>query len=243
MKTVNAFWEKRNLGISVAEISVEGKDLPEDVKSELGKASSYDYVVVKIPSNHIGAMLCAEESGYTFMESALKLSISPQKMKVDPRFAGIVEKCSYAVMNDDEYDHMVTEVRAGIFCTDRIYNDPHFTHKQAAERYVNWLNDLRLAGDPVVKVEYNGKTIGFFACKAVSEDIYDGLLAGVYTSFTGSGLGYLIQWAGIDYARQRGAGKYIGHISLSNPEVLKIMMSLGYNVTSAEYVFVKHNRR
>ena len=145
-------------------------------------------------------------------------------------------------MDNNDILFMEEQVHKGIFNTDRISVDPHFSRAVAADRYINWMRELNRNGNPYIKVHYDGKIVGFFINKKLSDTLYDGVLAGVYESYLNSGMGYCVQWAGVDYVRSQGAKKYLGHISLNNPDILKILLSLGYNAIGVQYIFIKHGR-
>lgn len=66
-------------------------------------------------------------------------------------------------------------------------------------------------------------------------------MAAVYSDYEGTGMGYCIQYAGLQSAIERGADTYIGYVSGTNPEVLKILLSIGYVIKEIDYIFIKHN--
>ncbi|MBP5260538.1 MAG: hypothetical protein J6Z43_00255 [Clostridiales bacterium] len=240
MIVTNAVWEKRNLGVETVEIVLEDNDRIEDIRSTLNLYCQSEYSVIKVPSFCFDAIREVQEHGYTFIESALSLSIKPSKMVVEPRFKSIVSNCSYHEMNDEERQYLEEQIHRGIFSTDRIYVDPAFTHDAAAQRYINWMHDLSERKNPIMNVMYGNDAVGFFVADKKPGNVYDGVLAGVYEPYLNTGMGYCVQWAGVDYARTNDAQKYLGHISLNNPGVLKLLLSLGYNVTRSYYVFIRH---
>ena len=134
-------------------------------------------------------------------------------------------------MNDDDVQVMLAEIRKGIFKTDRIYLDPYFTHEQAAQRYVNWATDMLKRGHSAYKVMYRGETIGFF----------NGALGGVYSKFTGTGMGLFVQYSTLDAARHGGQIKAEAVVSSNNPEVINLRIKLGCLIGKMNSVFVKHN--
>lgn len=240
MKIVDAVWEKRNLGVDTVEAVFEVQDSVDDIKNAISQFDRFDYAVVKCPSDHSTAVFEVQKHGFEYIETALSLSINPSAMTVSPKFENIIKRCSYMQMNDRDIEIMENQINKGIFSTDRISLDPHFSPEISASRYINWIRDLNEKGNPFIKVLYDNETVGFFINNRISNDVYDGILAGVYESYLNSGMGFCVQWAGVDYVRSLGAKRYLGHISLNNPGVLKVLMSLGYNITKAQYVFVRH---
>ena len=53
-------------------------------------------------------------------------------------------------------------------------------------------------------------------------------------------MGYCVQWAGYDHVATSGGKLYLGHVSLTNVNAYKILMSMGFNVSVIKYVYVKH---
>ena len=68
MKIIEAVWEKRNLGVTCAEIEVEGNDSPEDLMPLL-RMRSEQYLVVKVSSENYAAVTALQREGFMFIES------------------------------------------------------------------------------------------------------------------------------------------------------------------------------
>lgn len=248
MKIIDAFWEKRNLGVTCYELQMNLTDGLKEVEEKLESLKERQYMVAKIPSARYDLVQLFQNKGYTFIETAIKLEYNYKKLgyKLPDMAKGlkkICDRCSRAVMDESELFRLSSEIKKGIFKTDRIYIDPEFTHEQAARRYDLWVKDLVKQGNIPHKVLFDGETVGFFINRECAPKTYDGMLAGVYSGYEGTGMGYCIQYAGILDALQRGMDKYIGHISGNNPAVLKIMVSLNFPIKELEYVFIKHNNK
>lgn len=240
MRVIDAVWEKRNLGVDAVEIIVEACDSIEEIVRVLDQYNDVGYTVVKCPSDYPEAVATIQISGFSMIEATMSLSIKTTDLKVHPRFEGLIQRCSYSEMSENDIEFMEDQIRKGLFSTDRISIDPVFSREIASRRYINWIRDLIKKGTPCIKVLFDGNPVGFFISSKISDTVYDGVLAAVYESFMNSGMGYFVQWAGVDYVRSLGAKKYLGHISLNNPSVLKILLSLGYNNSNIQYVFVRH---
>ena len=240
MKVIDAVWEKTNLGASTVEIVIENCDNIAEIDQVLRENGTNEYVVVKSPSDYPEAISLIQNHGFSFVEASMSLIIKTSELTVDTKFESVISRCSYREMGNNDILFMEEQVRRGIFSTDRISVDPMFSRAVAANRYINWMRDLNRRGNPYIKVDYDNKTVGFFINNKLSDTAYDGVLAGVYEPYLNSGMGYCVQWAGVDFARSQGAKKYFGHISINNPGVLKILVSLGYNLLNIQYIFVKH---
>ena len=78
MKILNADWEKRNLGVSCTEITVELTDVAKAVRTAIGQIGD-DYVVVKVPVPRVDVMLALQEAGYAVIEVAIGLHLRLQE--------------------------------------------------------------------------------------------------------------------------------------------------------------------
>ena len=152
----------------------------------------------------------------------------------------LADSISWEKMNEDDIEILFKEIRGNIFKTDRIILDPYFTMEQAANRYVYWTKDLIAQGCSPHKIMYNGEVVGFVLNKEIKPGIYDGLLAGTYAAYEGTGMGVCIQYAGIKNALESNATKYIGHVSANNPPVLKSLEAIGFDIKLIEYILIKH---
>lgn len=242
MKVVDAAWEKRNLGVSCYEFHIDHKDSMEEVKEICKKAGERQYMVVRIPSNRSDLVSFFQKEGYEFMESAFTLEHKLNDITMPPRLLSICRKCAWEKMTKNDMQILSREIYKNIFQTDRISIDPEFTREQAARRYDLWAKDLIRKGHIPYKVMFAGEPVGFFLNREMDDGIYDGLLAGTYSGFEGTGMGYCIQYAGIWSAKEKGARGYIGHISGNNPSVLKILLSIGFQMKEIAYIFIKHSK-
>lgn len=240
MKVIDAVWEKRNLGITCCELHMEAKDEFSKVKENYSGMNEKQYMVARIPSSRYDLAYFFQQEGYRFMEAAITLEHDLKEINIPDRLMRVCHKCSWEEMDNDDLARLSSEIYKNIFKTDRIYIDPEFTKQQAAQRYDFWTKDLIKSGSIPYKVMYEKETVGFFLNKRLDGNIYDGLLAATYHAFEGSGMGYCIQYAGIKSALDKGAHKYIGHVSGNNPVVLKVLLSIGFRMKEIEYIFIKH---
>lgn len=241
MQITDAVWEKRNLGVSCYEIRIDSRDTLDVVKKRFEQLEEKQYMVIKIPSSCHWAISYFQGLGYKFIETAVTLEHNLNQISATSRIKRVFDKCTYSPMNESDISFLKSEIDKNIFKTDRIYLDPEFKDGQSAQRYKYWIDDLISGGQIPQKVCYNDDIVGFFLNKEIGTDIYDGILAGTYSDFEGTGLGVCIQYMGLEYAVNHKAKKYMGHVSGNNPSVLKTIVSLGFGITKIEYVFIKHN--
>ena len=242
MKITDARWEERNLGVTCYEFHIEMKDDLEKVKEVYFSLPEKEYMVAKVPTMNSDFLEFFQEEGYTFIEAAVRLEHNMREIPVPERILRVCNKCTWKKMGSDDLVQLRSEIYKNIFKTDRVYLDPVFSKQQAARRYDLWIQDLILAGNIPYKVMYNREVVGFYLNKEKEPNVFDGLLAATYHAFEGSGMGYCIQYAGIKSAFDMGARKYIGHVSANNLTVLKILLSIGFQIKTVEYVFTKHKK-
>jgi hypothetical protein len=241
MKIIDAVWEERNLGVSTYEIKIEFQDMLEDVSKKYSELTEKQYMVVRIPSSCHWAVPFFQSKGYSFIEAAVTLRHDLKNIPVSLGLKKLFDRCSYDEMDDNDIEVMYNEIDKGIFKTDRIYLDSAFRKGVSAQRYKHWIADMISQGKVSQKVTYNNEAIGFFVNSETKNGVYDGILAGVYSNFEGSGLGVCIQYMGLIYCMNNGAKRYIGHVSANNIVVLKALLSLDFKITDIEYVLIKHN--
>jgi len=238
LKIVNAFWEKRNLGVEAVEFVVE-KDDNEAVISEILKNET-QYNVVKLPVGKTALMASIQENGYRFAECMLNFTHSLSETGVLNAAALSNEGVSARLMTEGDFSALCDELMKGLFNTDRIYCDARFGPEVSARRYKNWLTDERAKSNAVYKLEYHGESIGFFALKEVEERVFDPFLIGLYNAYKGRGLGRSMAYCAMAECIKSGAKSISTHISSNNPANIRIYKSLGYEVGGVEYVFVKN---
>lgn len=243
MKITDAIWEERNLGVSCYEIQMNLDDRKEDIVSAYSQLEEKQYMVARVPSSRYDLTQFIQNQGYQFIEAAITLTHNLKNIIIPKRLLRICENCSWQIMNEIELEQLSEEINKNIFKTDRIYIDPQFSKKLAAQRYDFWVKDLIQAGHLPYKVIYQGDIIGFFLNKQIDDRVYDGLLAATYDAYEGTGMGYCIQYAGLMSAVERGAKKYIGHISGNNPAVSRVLLSIGFSIKEIDYIFIKHNKK
>lgn len=239
MDIINAFWEKRNLGIDCNEIKIEKSDTIDYIKNELPKNES-QYTVVKVPSARCDLNFLLQELGYMYIESSIHLTHDLKNISLSPIQQRILNTIGYEKMNESDIDKLFYEIRKGIFTTDRIYIDPYFTHEQAANRYVNWISDEIKNGTNVYKLIHKDAAIGFFTFKDIGNNVCYPFLAGMYKDYLNSGLGLSTIEKPLKEAIKRNYKKYSTLISSNNVNTFSAHMTFGFVFKSIDNVYIKH---
>lgn len=247
MRIIDAFWEKRNLGVTCYELEMELSDSMDFVKNKLSVLENRQYMVAKIPSSRYDLMQLFQSMGYSFVEVSINLEYNFKKVNyklplLPKGVQKLCERCTYAEMNEVDIQQMKNEIAKNIFHTDRIYIDPEFTHEQAAKRYNLWIDDLIQQGNIPYKVSFDSNIVGFFINKEMAKNFYNMILGGVYTDYLGTGVGFPVIYAAFMLFLHNKIEKIVANVSSNNPGILKIYTTLGADIKKMSYVFVKHSK-
>jgi hypothetical protein len=243
MKIIDAYWEKRNLGIDTKEIIVSASDSILDLEQVTKSFSSASklYVVVKIPTGIPEYIQLLTENGFCFVETLFEVSINIKDVQLPYTLKKFDSLLSYHELNDKvEIDRLYTEIKKGIFTSDRIALHPLFGIDIAAKRYINWLNDEIEKGAKIFEITYKTIHIGFFALKYLSENKYDNFLAGMYVNKENFGYGFSILSKPIEEVRKQKGNCITTHISSNNLKIMRLYFQFGFIPTDVVYVMSKN---
>lgn len=239
MNIVNAFWEMRNLGVTCTEVAVEEFDTVDAVKEMLLSLTA-QYQVIKVPIGRYDLMEKIENSGFSFIEGSM--SVVHHLKQAEP--SGILQRLNasitYAEMDPPDIERLYSEIRKGIFTTDRIYLDKVFSPALAAQRYVSWLQDEVGRGAQLYKLIYKTLPVGFFVLKETAPGWCYPFLSGLYAAEATPGLGNILLHKIINEAMRRGLKSIASYISTNNLPVVKVHMAEGFNITNIHYVYIRH---
>ncbi len=239
MKTVDAVWEKRNLGVDTQEVTVEEQDSVETVKKTLNSLTA-EYQVVKAPCGKIKIMWAIEDSGFHYMETSIRVVYDLNRLEIPPQYKRINDAVDYAIMNEEDVEEMFEQIQKGMFFTDRVALDPFFSVAHASNRYCGWLQDEIKKGTKLYKYIYKGKSIGFFSLKQINEKTYYPFLAGIYPEYKNSPLGSVYLFKPLVEAKKQG-GRFVStYISTNNSQAVRMHADYGFLFKETQNVYVKH---
>jgi hypothetical protein len=241
MKIIDAFWEKRNLGVETKEIILSGTDSLLDVENVLNSLSSAKrYIVVKIPAGKPDFIKLLTDRGFCFVETLFEVSLRITDFQLPKSFKRFDNLLSYKKLTTNEdFERLEKEIYRGIFTTDRIALDSNFGIEIASIRYINWIKDELQNGNEIFEILHKEKPIGFFALKKISEGKYDNFLAGMYQREFNTGFGFSILSKPIIELSNRQAEFYITHISSNNPAIIRLYFNFGFSPVEIVYVMTK----
>lgn len=240
MKVIDAFWEKRNLGVDTAEFEIEPGDTAESV-ADIIRSSEKGYNTVKIPGERSDLNKLMNDLGYIYIETSFHLINNLRAVSLNSIQKRMTDCVNYEKMDDNDTDILFSEIEKGMFTTDRIALNPCFGIEKANKRYVNWIKDESGRNTELYKLIYKNDAIGFFTFKETEKDVYYPFLAGMYEKFRHSGLGINIVIKPLEEARRRNGRMTSTYVVSNNLSSLTANLEFGYKIQSFNNIFYKNN--
>jgi len=240
VKIVDAVWERRNLGVTCAEITLESKDTDADIRSALAELR-VEYLVVRVPAGRVDLTFCLSRMGCSFIETIIHVTRRIDGLQLSGVQKRLAEAVTYAPMQESDIQNLWCEIRKGMHDSDRISLDPYFERSQAGERYIGWIQDEVARGADVYKLVFKSQSIGYFTMKDLGEGTYWPFLAGMYESHRNSGLGFNIVYKSMCEVAARGGKLVSTYISTNNDRAIRLHVNMDFRFEEVTYVFIKHN--
>jgi L-amino acid N-acyltransferase YncA len=239
METVPAVWEQRNLGVSTVEVTAAAEDTAEDLGVTLANLTE-QYQVVKVPAGNAAMMRLLEQQGFSFIETSMGVEHALKPPEIPPILRRLADGITVRSVPPEDLTEVTDRLHSGMFDTDRVYLDPHFTAEQAAVRYSNWIGDEVARGAAVYEVVYNNDPIGFYIFREGARRTGLSALSGLYDKVNTPGMGLVLLFLIIEEARTRHLARITSHISSNNPAVVNTHVALGFKIVRLHYVYVRH---
>jgi hypothetical protein len=240
IKVVNALWEKRNLGLTVTEITLEKQDFNSLDSIKLIE-DNCDYVVIKFSTELNKLIFEVQDLGYTFVEllntTTKKTKSLPPLTSLEQRF---FQNLSTKGINKDSSSLVFDNFENDLFQTDRISVDPFFKLDQTGIRYVGLINDVLENGGSLSGLYLKNELVGFYTYKVESSELVKFQIGAIFNKFKNIGLGYFLNYFQLLEAQRLGVATVSTTYSSNNLAARKVHESLNYLVSCQEYVFVKH---
>ena len=238
MKIIDAIWEKENLGVTSKEVLVDLNDSVNDVKAGLVNLND-QYIVVKVPASLFGITALVQDMGYRFVEEMIEVEHDLHEVKRSRILQRLYDSLDYREMTASDIETLYSEVDKGMFSTDRISNDPHFSAELSARRYKNWIKSMLNTGAIPYVMSYKGEPAGFIILTTKDRIVYHSVLGGGYEKFRKTGLGMVQKEPEI--VRLLG-GKFVStNVSSNNVTQCRALLANGFTVRNINHIFVKHN--
>lgn len=240
MKVIDAYWEKRNLGVKTIEIEYEKSDVFSNFVLSLDSMNDAKYIVVKVPTGEFELNKELNKRGYYFIESTIEISMAIKEYSLPKKFEKLNSQISYHLVNGTKIDFLCDEIKKGVFSTDRIALDNKFGKEVSNMRYSNWIYDEFQNKSSIYEIRFGKKDIGFFGLKENSNLTFEIFLGGIYPEMQNFGLGFSIITKSIEEIIQRKGKQLITHISSNNMQIIRLYTQLGFSPIEIKNVFIKH---
>ena len=141
------------------------------------------------------------------------------------------------VRTTDELEQILSRVDTNMFDTDRISMDPALSGDLALKRHHHIIRSLFADQRNICRGLYlRDELIGFFQLQYRSDQHYFASLAGVFSSYKGSGLGVATIWLPIQWASQNQVQRLSTSNSTNNPDSVRTHLAVGYGIEGFHYV-------
>jgi len=239
MKIIDAFWEKKNIGLDTREIEVTEDDSWEDLESAIKKLDC-QYLVVKIPCSRNDLTFKVHELGLVFVELLTKAHFAgPQ-----PVLSGIQERVfsslTFGKMTSENTERLFKEISLGLFKSDRVAIDPLLGIDQSSKRYLGWITDELSSGAVMYEITKEKELIGFFLIRKENHNSSNAILAGLLDKYQKSGFGFVLNHLQIEISNKMGCTSVYSTFSSNNRGATAVHMSMGYTLDHQHYVYVMH---
>ena len=240
MKVIDAFWEKRNLGVDAISFQIDKEDSLDEIV-RLINDDKREYQTAIIDPTRSDVLLELQNHGFKFMECTLSLSATADKVVIPETLKRFQSHMEYRPASENEIEMIKGIIKDGdVFKTDKISLDPFFGIKKAGIRYSFWIDDLLKTGNTLFVITYKDEVIGFEVAK-LSGDTVEAYLGGMLPSKIGRMLGAAMYVPSTTYWKEHGAKILTAVVSSNNPPILKIHESFGLIITDWKYVLIRHS--
>lgn len=240
MRVTDAWWEKRNIGVETQEITCEEADTADSLKEGLSGLTA-GYQVLRVPAGRADLLFAAQENGFLLVEDLAKLEIDVDKLVIPAYSERLLANMTTGPATEEEINRILTDVREGkVFQTDRISTDPTFSKAIADIRFYNWMEDLIQAGAAFVVARYKEKAVAFGINKPVDERLYDAVLGGMCPDAGVTGVGFSGIYANTMSVKEQGGARAVTRVSSNNLPMIRLHLTMGYQLQEFTYVLVRH---
>ena len=243
MKVVDANWEKENILKKTIEITFDNNEDKNIIKSRVNEIiDGYEYIVIKSPIGRIDINKYLSTIGFYFVESQLSLRRNLKQKFPNQKMLDYIEKKVSAIKISDQekmHSEILKNIDSNMFSTDRIYLDDSFDKGASERRYKNWIATT-FHKNELYKLVYKEDIVGF-TYGSYCNNIYRGLLGGIFTPYKDLGLGISIIQKPIYESIKRNIKYFETKISSNNLNVLTLYQSFNFEIYKIENVFVKIN--
>jgi len=241
VKIIDAFWEKRNLGLTVCEIIFDNNEIINlDAISDLEK--SYNYLVAKVPGDSVSLVHDLESYGFRYLENQLVLYVlSNELLNIEKdwerRFLDI--SCE-KVSDKKELDNICDQVKKGLYIKGRISADPEIEKGISDLRIVNWLNDLSGKENTFIyRLVRDKSIIGYFALEKINSTHLNVIQAGIFSDYQNKGFSFLIPYNILKIAYKNKIKGIFALVSSNNTKMINSISRIVHLSIKKTYIVMR----
>ena len=240
MQIIDAFWEKRNLGVSCQEIHFEKTDSVDDFWRISTKLNA-EYQIAKVPSGATDLLLFLQSRGYQFIEMNIHLERNLTDIILPTILRKFAAKIFVNEPSEEELETVFSTIKAGVFKTDKVALDPYFGLEKSGRRYYHWIQDELNQNSKCYIIKYNDRPLGFNILKNNDNKEYNALFGALFPDAQAiPGVGVFLPYYNCLKARDSGGTHISTGVSSNNVQALRTNQIIGFEVTEISYILVKH---
>ncbi len=240
IKIIDAVWEKKNLGTSVWEVTVNKYAKNSELDSIFTLNGGLVYVKVHHSNFNVIKKLSSEH--FTYIENQFTIQKKLQNIFIPELFTKTLRFLETEVITSiKESEVIFNEIDKDLFTSDRIAIDENFGIKASNFRYKNWILDMiNSGGHECTLVKKKGGTIpvAFFINKYQGK-IANVMLGGIFNDFKGIGYGHSFIYFAIQNAIKNNCKVLKTNISSNNLPIFNIYSSIFSFEVKSNYVVLK----
>ena len=238
VKVVDAYWDSETLGVPCEEVTVGTSDDLFRLRQWIHESRSA-YQVVKLPVTRPDLMRLVENEGFAFAEAAISVMHRLQSIDLPPLLERINRETSINPLDSDAISLVTDRIRDGIFDTDRVSRNLHFSKEASGQRYARWVEDEVARGAKVFIFRWKQNDMGFFTFRTSEEGYCYSALSGLYAREATPGLGTILLRKTVQVGVEERQRALLSTISSNNPSVVRTHWMNGFEVTDIHYVYTK----
>ena len=209
-------------------------ELSEDILAkdlEEARNNNYKYIVCHLKSPQPSTINMLESYKFYLSDVGViwEMGVCEYLSRIEERGLGLNANASEAVVDDlPGLQKMVKPM----FPNSRFYSDPFFSHEEADQLHVIWIETSVLGKAADIVLHIPGK--GFVTCKKREDEIGEIVLIGVKDGLRGANLGQTLMDASINWFFKKDIKNVKVKTQLKNIEAMNFYRKLGFSIESFE---------
>ena len=237
MQVIDAAWERRNLGVSCQEVTIDVGDGYQQLK--IVDQLDAEYQVIRSPVERPDFLFELSQRGFVFVEVFLSSVHYLRDYELSPQLARHISNFSFEMASHSEIDIIRDNIAMGVFKTDRVSIDPCFGIEKSAQRYLGWMADEIEKKSDIFALKFRDEVFGFSILKKDCDSCH-AKLGAVFYEKRRPGLGMYLNYFNIIASINLGCSSLYAPFSSNNLPVFSMNQMLGFKIKPLYNILVKH---